>query len=83
MWPFSSSSNSDKPAPPQQSPPELNKLQDKVEKKVEKKVVDVKNAVHDEFDPKKLPSREKLPDGLQKIIDKTDKDNFYDDLYEG
>ncbi|KAK3400014.1 mitochondrial 18 KDa protein-domain-containing protein [Sordaria brevicollis] len=83
MWPFSSSNNSDKPATPQQSPSELGQLQDTVEKKVEKKVVDVKNAVQDEFDPKKLPSRGKLPDGLQKIVDKTDKEDFYDDLYEG
>ena len=81
MWPFGSSNNSDKPAPPQPSPREAGPgpLQDKVEKKV----VDVKNAVHDEFDPTKLPAREKLPDGLQKIVDKTDKDDFYDDLVEG
>ncbi|KAK3946852.1 mitochondrial 18 KDa protein-domain-containing protein [Pseudoneurospora amorphoporcata] len=80
MWPFGSSNNSDKPAPPQPSPREAGPLQDTVEKKV----VDVKNAVHDEFDPKKLPPREKLPDRLQKIVDGTDKEeNFYDDLVEG
>lgn len=82
MWPFGSSNNSDKPAPAQPSPRETGAgpLQDKVEKKV----VDVKNAVHDEFDPKKLPPREKLPDGLQKIIEKGDKDDsFYDELVEG
>ena len=81
MWPFSSNNNSsDKPALPKQSPTETGPLPDKVEKKV----VDVKNAVQDGFDPKKLPAPEKLPDGLQKIVDKVDKDeNFYDDLVDG
>ncbi|KAH6634828.1 mitochondrial 18 KDa protein-domain-containing protein [Chaetomium sp. MPI-SDFR-AT-0129] len=35
-------------------------------------------------DPKALPDREKLPPKLQKIMDKTDKDeNFFDELVEG
>lgn len=37
-----------------------------------------------EFDPKKLPQREKLPDRLQKIIEKSDKEeNFFDEVVEG
>lgn len=37
-----------------------------------------------EFDPKKLPVREKLPEKLQKIVDKADKeDNLFDELVEG
>ncbi|KAL0472485.1 mitochondrial 18 KDa protein domain-containing protein [Neurospora intermedia] len=79
MWPFGNNNNPDKPAQPKQSPSETSPIQDKVEKKV----VDVKNAVHDEFNPQKLPARRKLPDGLQKLVDKTDKEEFYDDLYEG
>lgn len=36
------------------------------------------------FDPDKLPEREKLPKKLQKIIDKSDKEeNFYDEIVEG
>lgn len=31
-----------------------------------------------------LPDAEKLPDGLQRIVDKADKEeNFYDELYDG
>lgn len=31
-----------------------------------------------------LPAPEKLPDSLQKIVDKADKDeSFYDELYDG
>lgn len=34
--------------------------------------------------PSGLPNAEKLPDGLQKIVDKADKEeNFYDELYDG
>ncbi|RYC60224.1 hypothetical protein CHU98_g5979 [Xylaria longipes] len=37
-----------------------------------------------EFDPDKLPDRRQLPKGLQKIIEKSDKDeSFFDDLKEG
>lgn len=37
-----------------------------------------------EFDPDKLPDREKLPPGLQKIVDESYKnDNFYDELVSG
>ncbi|GAB1319589.1 Mitochondrial fission process protein 1 [Madurella fahalii] len=36
------------------------------------------------FDPNKLPDREKLPPKLQKIMEKSDKDeNFFDELVEG
>ncbi|KYK59085.1 Mitochondrial 18kDa protein [Drechmeria coniospora] len=36
------------------------------------------------FDPKKLPKRERLPKGLQTIVDKADGDSgFFDDLREG
>lgn len=41
-----------------------------------------KDAAH--FDPNKLPNHEKLPPALQKIIEKSDKeDNFFDELVEG
>jgi len=43
---------------------------------------DVKKAAA-EFDPKKLPEREKLPPKLQKIMDKHDREDFFDDLVEG
>ncbi|KAI0022122.1 mitochondrial 18 KDa protein-domain-containing protein [Xylariomycetidae sp. FL0641] len=37
-----------------------------------------------QFDPNRLPERRKLPKGLQKIVDKSDKDeSFYDELVEG
>jgi fission process protein 1 len=37
-----------------------------------------------EFDPNKLPQREKLPPKLQKIIEKSDKEeNFFDELVDG
>lgn len=37
-----------------------------------------------DFDPDKLPERRQLPKGLQKIIEKSDKDeSFFDDLKEG
>ena len=43
---------------------------------------DDKNAA--EFDPEKLPERQKLPKSLQKIVDKEDKeDNFYNELVSG
>jgi mitochondrial fission process protein 1 len=36
------------------------------------------------FDPDKLPQNRKLPQGLQKIVDKADEDNsFFDDVVEG
>ncbi|RYP43547.1 hypothetical protein DL768_009866 [Monosporascus sp. mg162] len=36
------------------------------------------------FDPDRLPERRKLPKGLQKIVDNSDKDeNFFDELVEG
>ena len=37
-----------------------------------------------DFDPAKLPKREKLPSKLQKIVEKQDKDeNFFDELVDG
>lgn len=46
---------------------------------------DIKTAKPDaEFDPAKLPQREKLPAKLQKIIEKSDKEeNFFDEVVEG
>lgn len=36
------------------------------------------------FDPDKLPEARKLPKGLQKIVDKSDKDSsFFDDIADG
>lgn len=36
------------------------------------------------FDPDKLPHAEKLPKGLQKIVDKADDDgSFFDNIVEG
>lgn len=36
------------------------------------------------FDANKLPASQKLPDGLQKIVDKSDKDSsFFDNVAEG
>ncbi len=38
----------------------------------------------EQFDPKALPPREKLPKSLQKLVDKADKeDNFYDEMVSG
>lgn len=37
-----------------------------------------------DFDPNKLPERQKLPRGLQSIVDQSDKDDgFFDELVEG
>jgi fission process protein 1 len=37
-----------------------------------------------QFDPDKLPTRRKLPKGLQNIVDKADADeSFFDDLVDG
>lgn len=75
-WPWSGSS--DKPAgtpttqnePPKPSPPESA-------------TKDLKKAAA-EFDPNKLPNREKLPPKLQKIVEKADKEeNFFDELVDG
>lgn len=36
------------------------------------------------FDANKLPESRKLPEGLQKIVDKADQDNsFFDEIVEG
>ena len=36
------------------------------------------------FDPNKLPEREKLPPALQKIVEKSDREeNFFDELVDG
>lgn len=67
----------DKPQPPQASPAEKPKEQAK------EVVKDAKTAVKS-FDPDKLPNREKLPKGLQRIVDKADRDeNFYNELVDG
>ncbi|KAK1834248.1 mitochondrial 18 KDa protein-domain-containing protein [Podospora conica] len=69
MWPFGSSGSDKPPAAPKPSPAE------------DKQIQDMKKAAA-EFDPAKLPQREKLPPNLQKIVD-SEKDDFFDDLYEG
>ncbi len=62
----------DKPQAPKESPAESKDT-----------VKDAKVAPK-EFDPKKLPEREKLPKSLQSIVDKADKDeNFYNELLSG
>lgn len=68
--------SSDKPA---ETPKESTPVKDVVNKALGKTEKTVK-----EFDPDKLPQREKLPKKLQKIMDKADKeDSFYDELVEG
>lgn len=69
MWPFGSSGSDEPPAVPKPSPAENKQIQD------------AKKAAA-EFDPAKLPEREKLPPKLQKLVD-SDKDDFFDELYEG
>jgi fission process protein 1 len=75
MWPWSSGSDKPTGSTPQDNttkPAQTTSATD-----------DLKKAVTD-FDPKKLPEREKLPKKLQKIIDKSDKEeNFFDELVEG
>ncbi|KAK4032886.1 mitochondrial 18 KDa protein-domain-containing protein [Parachaetomium inaequale] len=77
MWPFGGSS--DKPtgsSTPQNEAPKPPQPQSSA-------TDDVKKAAAD-FDPKKLPDRTKLPPKLQKIVEKTDKEeNFFDELVEG
>jgi fission process protein 1 len=37
-----------------------------------------------DFDPNKLPARQRLPKGLQQIVEKSDKDSrFFDDVVDG
>jgi len=67
MWPWSSGSEKP-PSQPKVSPAETSAEAQKSTP---------------EFDPKKLPDREKLPPKLQKIVDAQDKEDFLDDLYEG
>jgi fission process protein 1 len=76
MWPWSS--GSDKPTGPSApeneapKPPQTRSATD-----------DLKKAAAD-MDPEKLPDRKKLPKKLQKIIDKSDKEeNFFEELVEG
>lgn len=53
-----------------------------VEKRVEREVDEVKAAIAKDLE--KLPAKEKLPPGLQKIVDKADKDDsLYDELWDG
>jgi len=77
MWPWSSSS--DKPAGSSTTQNEAPKPPPQNQSVTD----DLKKAAA-EFDPKKLPEREKLPPKLQKIIEKTDKEeNFFDELVDG
>jgi fission process protein 1 len=75
MWPFGGSSDKPTgPATPQNEAPKPAQPH---------AADDVKKAAAD-FDPSKLPDRTKLPPKLQKIVEKTDKDeNFFDELVEG
>ena len=42
------------------------------------------NSTQAPFDPDKIPKAQKLPAGLQKIVDKSDKDSsFFDNVAEG
>jgi len=70
MWPFGSSGSDKPPATPKPSP-------------AENKQVQGAKKTASEFDPAKLPEREKLPPKLQKMVDSSDKDDFLDELYEG
>lgn len=76
-WPWSG--NSDKPtdtSTPQNEP-------SKPQQTTQSAANDLKKAAAD-FDPKKLPDREKLPKKLQTIVDKSDKEeNFFDELVDG
>lgn len=74
MWPWSSGGPDKPPAAPKESPRETQAPATTPG--------DVKKAAA-EFDPKKLPEREKLPPKLQKIIEQQDKDDFFDDLVDG
>lgn len=67
----------DKPAEAAKAPEKAPELQPSSK--------DVKTARPDvEFDPAKLPQREKLPARLQKIIEKSDKEeNVFDEVVEG
>ena len=76
MWPFGGSSDkptgtpTSKTEPPKPSP-------------AENATKDLKKAAAD-FDPNKLPNKEKLPPKLQKIIEKADKEeNFFDEIVDG
>jgi len=70
MWPFGGSGSDKPPAAPQPSPVENKQIQN------------AKKAAAG-FDPAKLPEREKLSPRLQKIVDQSEKDDFFDDFYEG
>lgn len=73
MWPWSKSSDTT-PAPPKESPPETKTSQNAPPQ--------LKKAAG-EFDPAKLPAREKLPPKLQSMVDQSDKDDFFDDFVDG
>lgn len=70
MWPFGSSGSDKPPAAPNPSPAVNNQTQG-----AKKSPID--------FDPTKLPDREKLPPKLQRMVDNSEKDDFFDELYEG
>lgn len=76
-WPWSG--NSDKPTDasnPQNESPKPRQITQSATNDLKKGAAD--------FDPKKLPDREKLPKKLQTIVDKSDKeDNFFDELVDG
>lgn len=75
MWPWSSSSDKPSGAAPQTNTAKPSPSPSATD--------DLKKAAA-EFDPNKLPDREKLPPKLQKIIEKSDKEeNFYDELVQG
>jgi len=74
MWPWSSGGPEKPAAPPKESPRETAAPPRSTPG-------DAKKAA--EFDPTKLPEREKLPVNLQKIVDQQDKDDFFDDLVDG
>ena len=76
MWPWSSSS--DKPTGSSTFQNESSKLPQS-----QSATKGVKKAAAD-FDPSKLPDKQKLNPKLQKIMDKEDhEDNFFDELVDG
>jgi fission process protein 1 len=69
MW-WSNSSDKDPKAAAKDTPAETSKK------------ADAKDA--SPFDPNRLPKREKLPPAMQRIVEKSEKeDNFFDELVDG
>jgi mitochondrial fission process protein 1 len=75
MWWGKGSSSSDKAEPAKDKAPEASQTP-------ATKIDPRKDATN--FDPDRLPARRELPKGLQRIVEKSDKDeNFFDELVDG